>query len=143
MSDDPLIFDSFDDFMEWNAAAEQRANDNVMDWQRRIKPGDKVFRVHPMGRNPLLILGQTIDPDEHYKDVVEIYGDPEASWERDGMKERFSRGYVHGRWYSLIEKDGEYGDAHISTLGPVVPDRLWNLWLAEIQAGRDPLRETE
>ena len=143
MSDEPLIFESFEDFMEWNAAAEERANARVTDWQRRIKPGDKVFRIHPMGRDQMLILGQTIDPDAHYKDVSPIYGHEEALHERNAMAARFERGYVYGRWYSLIEKEGELGDAHISTLGPVMPDRLWNLWLAEIKAGRDPLRDTE
>lgn len=143
MSDEPLVFDDFDDFMRWQARAEEIANANVQDWQRRIKPGDKVFRIAPLGRDRMLILGQTIDPDEHYRDVVEIYGDPEAAWERDGMKARFARGYVHGRWYSLINKEGEYGDAHISNLGPVVPDRLWNDWLEMILDGKDPLRRGE
>lgn len=140
MSDDPLIFEDFDDFMRWQAEAEEAANARVTDWQRRIRPGDKVFRIYGLGREQLLILGQTIDPDQHYRDVVELYGEHEAALERDGMKERFARGYVHGRWFSLINKEGEYGDAHISTLGPVMPDRLWTVWLEMIQQGIDPLK---
>jgi hypothetical protein len=141
MSDDPLVFDDFDDFMRWQAAAEEAANARVMDWQRRIKPGDKVFRIYPMGREQLMILGQTIDPDQHFADMAPVYGIEEAASERDQMKARFERGYVYGHWYSLINKEGELGDAHISTLGPVTPDRLWNVWLDMIQAGKDPLRE--
>ena len=139
--DGVITFTDFHEFLAWQAQKEDEANARVTDFQRKLKPGDFVFRVVEMGQHPLLVLGQTFTPQAWYADMSPKYGEEESRQEADSISERFQRGYLFGRWYSLIESQGEYGDAHISTLGPAMPVRLWHVLLEMIQKGIDPMRE--
>jgi hypothetical protein len=135
-----ISFTDFHEFLDWQAKRESEANERVQDFQKAIKPGDLVWRVVEFGQ-PLLILGRTHEPEAWYAEMLPKYGEEDARYEADHIAERFTRGYVFGTWYSMIEKEGELGDAHISTLGPPMPPRMWNSLLEMIQAGINPLQE--
>jgi hypothetical protein len=132
-------FTDFDEYLEWQADQERRANDRVHDFQAALRPGMKVFRLYPLGPQLLTILGRTVTPDQHYESMVkEGYEISECEEERDMIAEQFDRGYLYGTWYSTIEPQGELGSAHISVLGPQLPDAVWEKFLAMVQSGRNP-----
>lgn len=142
MTEGPIVFDSFEEYLAWQQRMEDQANSHLLDFQRELVPGDLVFRVVKMGSSPLLILGRTFTPDEMYDYMLErSYNAREAAGERTMVYELFSRGYLYGKWYSSIERGGEFGSAHVAVLGPKVPAEKWHRLLSQIKDGIDPLKE--
>jgi hypothetical protein len=139
MSDPHFVsFDSFEAMQEYMDSAERKANDRVTDLQRTIHPGDFVVRPIEVGGVPTLIVGKTYSVDQ----LVESERNAGAVLEEleyitASYKQRIGRGYLFGRWYSVLERDGEYGDAHISTLLPV-KETDYHDFLILIRDGKDP-----
>lgn len=126
-------FDSFEDMWAAMAEAEVAANERVTDEQRAIKPGDCVIRYDAR----FLIVGQIFTEEEFLEREIAAgppMDDDEIADTRRQWQWRLDRGYVFGNWHSEIEPDGELGDAHISTLGPVIPKGTFETLLTKLRA---------
>jgi hypothetical protein len=139
MSDPRFVsFDSWEALQEYMDISERQANERVTDLQRTIKPGDFVVRPTEIGGIPTLIVGKTFSVEELVESEQKAGAVlDELDYITVSYKARMERGYLFGRWYSVIEQDGEYGDAHISVLLPV-KETDYQDFLTLIKDGKDP-----
>lgn len=133
-------FESMEDAFTMMAQAEDAANDRITDEQRLIQPGDYVLRMADFGGAPFLIVGHTFTMAETRERESKYTTDPEELDEAmAGVEDRWHRGYIFGQWHSLIEPEGELGDAHISTL-LLMQKQTFDMLLDLIRNGQDPLK---
>jgi hypothetical protein len=126
-------FDSLEDAWAAMATAEQAANERVTDEQRAIKPGDYVLRPTQYA----MIFGEIFTEEEFLRREKAAGGEmdeEEIAESRAQWRDRLERGFVFGSWHSVLEPNGELGDAHISTLGPVISKRLFEEMVAKFKA---------
>lgn len=121
-----IPFESVDDAFAAMDKAERAANESAHPFQKAIGYGSFAMRV---------AQGLTIWGFIPEKADVEPY------------EETFERGYRFGKWYSAVCPDGELGDAHISTLWPVMYEDFEhakaNGWMLENALASDVQSERE
>lgn len=132
-------FDSLEDMQTWMRVNEDLANRVLAtEFQKQIQPGDYVARPHDMGGIPLLIVAKTMTLVEFLKGEAEAGAKGhELVEEEQQMLSVFERGYRYARWYSVLVPEGEYGDAHISSLYPIT-QQLFEQLMEHIRDGIDP-----
>jgi hypothetical protein len=112
-------FSSMEEMVDYMDAKEQEAIENTLPAQWEIKWGARVLRIV----EDLVIFGHIFTEQE----FLEINTDPEKPdeetiYELDGLKRAHDAGYRYGIWYSVVEPEGEYGSAHVSTLWEITPE---------------------
>jgi len=123
------FFDSMEELQETLRENQRRADARIEDWQREVKPGDKVIRLAEMNAGPLrrllLIYGEIIDPIEaerpHY-DLTQPEEQAEFNYVCQRYAGEWSESFCFGRFYSTLCSEGEYGDIHRSTITSIISD---------------------
>lgn len=112
-------FDNFDEAMDWMQRQENKANSRVHPIQHEVKRGAHAMRPH----REFTIFGYVLTTEEIASAETECGADAmELSHTMKMLAESYQRGYRHGRWYSVVEPEGELGDAHISNLIPITQE---------------------
>lgn len=132
-------FKTLEDVLAWMQLNEEFANAvTVTDKQRAIQPGQHVVRPYDVNGVPMLIIGKTMTLDEFiWAEKEHGASEEELEYEIDQFKDLQERGYRYGRWFSVICQEGEYGDAHISSL-IAVSKAQYDLFMRYIERGTDP-----
>lgn len=113
-------YDSWEEMMADMRANEEAANERLAPEQKALTWGARVYRIehgihifgHVYTREEALAAEIALSPPEEVE-----RGLPEESVER--LAEGLERGYLYGRWYSVIEPDGEIGSAHRLNVWPM------------------------
>ena len=126
-------FESLEELLAYQEKQEQEAIERTLPSQWEIGWGDHVLRVvedlaiwgHIFSEREF--LGMNTKPGEA--------PDEETLYELDTLRASYLAGYRYGLWYSVVEPEGEYGSAHVSTLWKINGDeftiakrRGWELW---------------
>lgn len=90
--------------------AERAANLVLHPRQQSINFGDYVIRE----AHGFIIWGYILEKEQ--RDEGEDAGTV------DQLDRLFVRGYRYGRWHSSVLPEGEFGDAHISTMWPIMKE---------------------
>lgn len=116
-------FDSLEQAFAMMDEAEEEANQHVLPEQRAITWGDYAVRVWSspqVGTPPVMIFGQISTKPDLILGNLESGGNVDEAYEELRVLEgTHARGYRYGRWFSIIEPRGEYGEAHIADLWPL------------------------
>lgn len=119
-------FDDIEEMFQAMASDREAADARVEPWQRTVRPGDHVVRIvdiDPVRVEHVLVYGEIIDPIESEKAYYNLR-DPEQAAAFEHVKicygDQWSRSYCHGRFYSPLCREGEYGDVHRATLTAVI-----------------------
>lgn len=126
-----MSFDSLDDQIEFMRRQEEEANKHIHPKQKAVGYGDCWIRFWLMpGTNTwVAIFGKAIDPG-YYANKIEHATDEEdkAEWEyeQEVIADAWTRGYVYGWAYSVIEPEGEPGSTHMVNLWPI-PEVLFDM----------------
>jgi len=115
-------FDSVEEMNEYMAKQEQDAVERTLPRQWEIGWGSYVIRLVED-----LVIWAHIFTEEEFLELernAEGPGTPEeieeeVQAELAQLREGYNLGYRYGKWYSVIEPAGEYGDAHVSSLWPI------------------------
>lgn len=111
----------------------ERADQQIEDWQRSIRPTAKVIRIAEMGGRHILIYGEIIDIVESERAHYNL-NDPMEAAEFDYVERRYGedwqRSFRFGRFYSPLCVEGEFGQIHLATITGVLTE-------AEFEAARN------
>lgn len=109
-------YDNFDDLineMEKNRAAADAA---VQPWQEEAGPGN--FYVRWVPEMQTLVYGELLDPLEWYNKQPQPL-DPETLAEKEYEEQLWQASHMkhnrHGKHYSVLCPEGEYGTVHVCT----------------------------
>jgi hypothetical protein len=108
-------FESMEEMQAYMAEQEQQGIKYSLDEQWRITWGSHVVRVV----DELWIFGEIFTESRYLElngPVIEEDLDEEARYELDALRDSHARGYRYGRWFSIVEPEGEYGSAHVVNL---------------------------
>jgi hypothetical protein len=107
-------FDSMEEMTAYLMQQERQAIENALPEQWNITWGARVVRIV----DKLAIFGQIYTEREFLAENTKAGEAPseEILYELDDLRNAHQRGYRYGRWYSVVEPEGEYGSAHVSTL---------------------------
>jgi hypothetical protein len=109
-------FDSVDDAFAWMKRQEDLANREVHPIQQKIVRGTHAMRLF----HDFPIFGYIFTEDE-LREGERSHGadEDELAFTMEVLAKSYERGYRHGRWYSVVEPEGELGDTHILNLTPI------------------------
>lgn len=112
-----MEFGSLEEMLAYQAEAEKRANEMVVEEQRAISPGD--YWCRPVPEMGLFEFGRVATEAE----VLGLYSEdeeesPEEYWARLQGENR-ERGYRFSKAYSLLAPEGEWGDTHVLNMWPI------------------------
>jgi len=114
-------FESFEELQEYMATAEREAVEKTIPKQWEITWGSFVIRVV----DRLVIFGRIWTEFNYHEGEYEL------------QQDAHSRGYRYGRYYSVVEPEGELGSAHISTLWEITQSDFLTAMLNGWQLDKD------
>lgn len=118
-----IEFTDIEEAFDFMRANEEAANASVTDDQKKIVGDCFVKRQVQYGDGYLLTIYGEVWSMETFTESEKKYlnlDDPDEKEEFDmiisSQKDTYERGYRFGKWYSVVEPDGELGSAHIVSL---------------------------
>lgn len=122
-------FESMEEIMSYMAEAEETAIAQTLPEQWDITWGDYVIRR----QDDVAIFGVVFTEDE--LSFGTEASPEEIEEELRGLRSAYGRGYRYGRWFSIVEPNGELGSAHVCSLWKISQDDFelargkgWVIW---------------
>lgn len=132
-------FNDFEEALEWIQQNEAIANRKVHPIQAKILRGCYALRPYT---NDLVIYGYVLTEEEIRWDELKYGADEgELEFTIQHLNASFERGYRYGKWHSVACHDGEYGDAHVSTLMPLTKEDFELAKLSDWNVAADKVLE--
>lgn len=118
-------FDSVDQMLEAVRVARERADAQIEDWQRELKPGDKAIYLGDMGDGQILIYSEIRDPVEDDRPFYD-FDNPDDVLVFEGVRAHYSGPWAESfratRSYSPVVPEGEFGDVHLANFQAKLTD---------------------
>ncbi len=113
--------DDLDVFFAEMRANEHQAMANLQPEQRTITWGSYAFMVS-MGIRIFGYVWTEAEFEANERDCGADDEEMESSME--SLRDSHERGYRFGRWYSMVEPDGEIGSNHVSNMVPITKEQF-------------------
>ena len=131
---DVKTFDDIGDFFAQQAKALEEANKRIQPWQAEIKVGDCFVRLYQMGDRVIQIYGEVIDALEAERQAGA--DEDEVAYVKSLYEDPGRQGFRFTKSYSVLCREGELGDVHVSTMTRVITRAEFESALSLLRTGR-------
>jgi len=120
--DEFITFNSLEEMLDYEAKAEAKANEAIVEKQREVVWGSHFIKVN----HDIAVFGYVPTKEENHEGILRASGHVKivADAEMEDLEKAYDRGYRFAMHYSAAVPKGELGSSHLSQLWPITKEEF-------------------